>query len=40
MTVDEKKSKLKSESEGKAFYFCSAACKRAFDSDPRKYASE
>ena len=37
MTVDERKTKLKSENGGKTFYFCSAACKSAFDSDPGKY---
>lgn len=37
MTVDEKKTKLKSEHEGKTFYFCSASCKTAFDKDPHKY---
>ena len=40
MTVDEKKTKLKSETDGKTFYFCSPACKKAFDSDPRKYAQK
>ncbi len=37
MTVDEKKSKFKSEHEGKTFYFCSASCKTTFDKDPHKY---
>ncbi len=37
MMVDEKKTKLKSEHEGKTFYFCSAACKTTFDKDPHKY---
>ena len=37
MTVDEKMTKLKSEHEGIAFYFCSAFCKSTFDKDPRKY---
>lgn len=37
MMVDEKKTSLKSEHEGKAFYFCSAMCKKKFDSDPHKY---
>ncbi len=32
MTVDEKTAKLKSEHEGKTFYFCSAGCKTTFDS--------
>jgi YHS domain-containing protein len=37
MMVDEKKTKLKSDHEGQAFYFCSASCKQKFDSDPHKY---
>jgi len=37
MMVDEKKTSFKSEPEGKTFYFCSASCKRKFDSDPHKY---
>ena len=37
MKVDEKTAKLKSEHEGKTFYFCSSACKSAFDKDPHKY---
>jgi len=38
MTVDEKKSKFKSEHEGKTFYFCSASCKQKFESDPQAHA--
>jgi P-type Cu+ transporter len=37
MMVDETKTKLKSEHDGKAFYFCSAACKARFDNDPHRY---
>lgn len=37
MRVDERTSKLKSEHEGKTFYFCSASCKNTFDKDPHKY---
>ncbi len=37
MTVDEKKTKLKSEHDGAVFYFCSAGCKAAFDKDPHRY---
>ncbi len=37
MMVDERTAKLKSEHEGKAFYFCSSACKTAFDKDPHRY---
>jgi YHS domain-containing protein len=37
MMVDETKTKLRSEHGGKLFYFCSVACKAAFDYDPHKY---
>jgi P-type Cu+ transporter len=37
MMVDEKKTKLKSEHDGRAFYFCSAACKASFDKDPHRF---
>ena len=37
MTVDEKKTNLKSDHEGRVFYFCSATCKTTFDKDPHKY---
>lgn len=37
MRVDETKTKLRSEHDGVAFYFCSAACKQRFDSDPHRY---
>jgi P-type Cu+ transporter len=37
MMVDEKKSNLKAEHEGREFYFCSVSCKQKFDSDPHKY---
>lgn len=37
MTVDEKKAGLKSEHEGKTFYFCSPGCKSTFDKDPHRY---
>jgi len=38
MMVDEKTAKLKSEHEGKTFYFCSSGCKNTFDKDPHKFA--
>ena len=38
MTVDEKKTKFKSDHKGKTYYFCSAACKSTFDKNPEKYA--
>jgi Cu+-exporting ATPase len=40
MTVDEKRTKLKSEYMGKTFYFCSAACKSSFDKDPHEYGHQ
>ena len=38
MTVDEKKAPAKSDYMGKTYYFCSVACKKAFDQNPAKYA--
>lgn len=38
MMVDEKTAKLKSEHEGKTFYFCGPGCKATFDKDPHKFA--
>jgi P-type Cu+ transporter len=37
MMVDERGTKLRSEHEGKTFYFCSETCKAAFDGDPHRY---
>ena len=37
MTVNEKTTKFKSEHVGVMFYFCSAQCKKTFDSDPHRY---
>ena len=37
MMVDEKTTTLTSAHDGVAFYFCSAACKTAFDKDPHKF---
>lgn len=37
MTIDEKKTRYKSEHEGRTFYFCSADCKSTFDKDPHTY---
>jgi YHS domain-containing protein len=39
MEVDEKKAPAKSLYKGKMYYFCSAGCKKAFESDPEKYLS-
>jgi uncharacterized membrane protein YraQ (UPF0718 family)/YHS domain-containing protein len=38
MTVDPATAGIKSQYEGKTYYFCSAGCKAAFDKDPGKYA--
>ena len=37
MMVDEKKAKLKSEYNGKTYYFCAPSCKATFDKDPTKF---
>ena len=39
MEVDEERAPYKSEYNGKTYYFCSAACKSDFDSDPEQYLS-
>ncbi|MCW4010974.1 MAG: YHS domain-containing protein [Candidatus Bathyarchaeota archaeon] len=38
MMVDEKTAKLKSDYEGKAYYFCNVSCKNTFDKNPAKFA--
>ena len=38
MKVDEKNAKYTSTHMGRAYYFCSAACKSTFDKNPMKYA--
>jgi YHS domain-containing protein len=37
MDVDEKKAKFKTDYKGKTYYFCAAACKKAFDANPQKH---
>jgi P-type Cu+ transporter len=37
MVVDEKTARFSSAHDGQAFYFCSAECKKTFDSDPHRY---
>jgi P-type Cu+ transporter len=37
MMVDEKTSKLKSEYQGKEYYFCSQGCQSSFNADPTKF---
>ena len=40
MNVDEKTAKLKSEYQGKTYYFCSKICKSKFDKEPSKYVRQ
>jgi xanthine dehydrogenase accessory factor len=37
MVVDVARVRLRSEHEGRTYFFCSAACRRKFDADPVKY---
>ncbi len=37
MTVDEKTAKLKSDYQGKTYFFCAASCKSTFDKSPEKF---
>jgi YHS domain-containing protein len=37
MMVDEKKAKLKSDYNGKTYYFCAPSCKATFDKSPAKF---
>ncbi len=38
MDVNEKTAKLKSDYNGKTYYFCAPGCKSTFDKNPSKYA--
>ena len=40
MQVNEGTAAAKSEYKGKMYYFCSQACKAAFDKTPEKYVSQ
>lgn len=40
MDIDPKTSAGKSEYKGQTYYFCSLGCKKAFDKEPEKYASQ
>jgi YHS domain-containing protein len=40
MQVDEKRATAASVFKGTKYYFCSTACKRAFDSAPEKYVGK
>ena len=37
MDVNEKTAKLKSDYNGKTYYFCAPSCKSTFDKNPSKY---
>jgi Cu+-exporting ATPase len=38
MVVDVARVRLRSQHEGRQYFFCSAGCRRKFDADPTKYA--
>ena len=38
MSVNTNQAVLKTDYQGKTYYFCSAGCKKAFDKEPGKYA--
>ncbi len=40
MEVDEKTTPLKSEYQGKIYYFCAPGCKHEFDKNPEKYLKD
>jgi len=40
MQLAEASAAAKSDYKGKTYYFCSAACKAAFDKNPEKYAAK
>jgi Cu+-exporting ATPase len=40
MEIKESEAAASSEYQGKKYYFCALACKKAFDRDPKKYLSE
>jgi YHS domain-containing protein len=40
MDVEPETAAAASEYKGKTYYFCAKGCKKAFDSDPEKYAAK
>lgn len=40
MDVDEKKAVATATHKGHTYYFCTAACKRAFEKNPEKYLQD
>lgn len=39
MEIERSSAAQSSQHDGTTYYFCSAACKKAFDKEPAKYAS-
>jgi Cu+-exporting ATPase len=40
MTIEESEAAASTTHEGITYYFCSESCKRGFEADPDKYASD
>ncbi len=40
MDVDEEKAAATADYKGQTYYFCAAACKRAFEKSPGKYLED
>lgn len=40
MEIDPQSAAAKSEFQGKTYYFCSLACKQAFEADPQSYVEK
>lgn len=40
MEIEEQKAAGKSEYQGTTYYFCSPACKKAFDKEPQRYVGK
>lgn len=39
MQLDETQAAVKTDYEGKTYFFCCAHCRRTFEADPQKYAA-
>jgi len=40
MTIDSQQAGATAEYQGQTYYFCSPACKKAFEKDPARYAQQ
>ena len=40
MTIDSQSASATAEYQGQTYYFCSPACKKAFEKDPAHYAQQ